>query len=39
MHMKTVYGAVRGEDSSRKMKKMAMVKNKGMCTILNLHRL
>jgi len=37
--MKTLYGAVRGEDWSRKMKKMAMVKNQGMCTISNLHRL
>ena len=39
MHVKTVYGTLRGEDSSRKMNKMAMVKNQGMCTILNLHRL
>jgi hypothetical protein len=39
MHMKTVYGDVRGEDSSRKMKKMAMVKNQGMWTISNLHRM
>jgi hypothetical protein len=39
MHMKAVYGAVRGEDWSRKNKKMAMVKDQGMCTISNLHRL
>ena len=33
MHMKRVYGAVRGEDGRRKMKRMAMVKIQGMCTV------
>jgi len=36
--MKTVYEAVRGEDWSRKMKKMAMLKNHSVCTVSNLHR-
>ena len=39
MHMKTVYGAVRGEDRRRKMKKIAMVKNQGICKVSNLRRM
>jgi hypothetical protein len=38
MHMKTVYGAVRGGEWRRKMKKMGMVKNQGMCTFSILRR-
>lgn len=39
VHMKTVYGAVLGEDWRRRMKKTAMVKNQGICIVSILHRL